>query len=410
MKTSNTSPEIRNVLVIDDSEIIIEIVTEHLKSAGYKVTSAPDGKSGLKALKQNGADIVVTDIVMPPPDGLKVLETIKKNHPEIPVIVLSGQGGLEDVKRALKLGAYDYLTKANPGIDRDDLTAAVHRAWDKLKLTREIEEYKNDLEAKVTERTRELERTKEIHYAERQISDKNKSDAFKKLEHSERKYKTLMVKASVGIATVRPGGEITALNDAFVKTLGFKFKSDLQDHSIYDNKYLRDSGVVEKILRCFEHKKEASYEIDYVGSDGKDKVIEYTLTPIQMDEHGFEVEVLFTVNDVTLERKEKERLTVEATYDGLTGLIKQEKIIPKLNSAIEHAKKNGYLLGVAHIDLDDFSKINSKYGHPAASEVLGLVGQRIKSSIQQERDLGFRSGGDEFVIVLPIVQTNLSNN
>lgn len=198
MNIEKASSNKKNVLIIDDSEIIRDIVEENLASAGFTIIKAPDGKTGLKALKQNKTDIVVTDIVMPPPDGLKVLETVKRNYPQIPVIVLSGLGKIEDVRRALKLGAYDYLTKADPGIDPDDLIASVHRAWDKVELMRENDAYKNDLEAKVTERTRELQRAKELIEKERQISDEFKSEAFKKLERSEKKYKILIAQASSG--------------------------------------------------------------------------------------------------------------------------------------------------------------------------------------------------------------------
>lgn len=202
-----------------------------------------------------------------------------------------------------------------------------------------------------------------------------------------------------GIATVSAGGQITALNHSFVNTLGFNFESNLQGRSIYDEKSLLDSGFVEKILRCLKRKEAANYENPYRGPDNLEKYIEYTLTPIQMDDHGFEVEVLFTVNDITLERKEKERLTAEAMLDGLTGLYKQDKLISEVENRINEAKEYRYLLGMVHIDVDNFSKVNSKFGHQAASEVLGLVGHRIRSSINQDRDVGFRTGGDEFAVI-----------
>ncbi len=404
MKSVEVESEKTDILFIDDDSYIREKVSRILSGGGYTVTTASDGRSGLQIFEQKLTNIVITDIRMnPPPDGLEVLGTIKKNHPETPVIILSGEGGIKDVKSALTLGAYDYLTKEEIGADPERLVAAVGRAQEKLQLTRENEAYKNDLENKVAERTAELQKVKELMLRERKISEKLKSDVFSNMhliQYSEKKYKTLISKAPSGIATINAdGGRITAVNKAFVEILGFESEKQLKNQSISDNKIFRDNGFSGNILDCFERQREYSNILPYQGPDNKKRFIEYTLTPFQIDDYGLDREVLFTVKDVTLEKEENNRLAVEAMYDATTGLFKHGKFIDSLSEEVDAAKRESYRLGVAHIDLDDFGAVNKKYGHHAASEILKLMGQRIKSSIDQNKDLGFRVGGDESAII-----------
>lgn len=388
----------KNVLFIDDDEIIRTIVSEILSSGGYVVQTATDGKSGLETFDSQPSDIVVTDIVMPEMSGLEVLRVIKKTSPWTPVIVLSGDGGLEDVKLALKLGAYDYLTKSEPAIDPESLIAAVNRAWEKLQLTRENEAYRKNLEVRVAERTQELQNANERIRREKQISDDVKLEAFRKIERSERKYKTLISEVPSGIATVT-GTYITASNNMFADILGFGSDDQSLMGDTSDNKTFVEAGFTDRILDCLERKQPYSDEKPYCGPDNKERFIRYTLTPIQLDEHGFEVEVLFTVEDITLETAEKERLAEEASRDGLTGLIIQNKFNDRLTDTIQGSKIDKFPIAVIHIDIDDFGTINTNYGHPVASEVLRLVGQRIINSTCGRRDSGFRVGGDEFAVI-----------
>lgn len=390
---------LKTVLIIDDNDYDRVWISGILSSGEYHATTTDGGKDGLRIFAEENIDIVVTDIRMPPPDGLEVLAAVKKSRPETPVILLSDAGGIEDLKLALTYGAYDYLTKKEIQTEPERLIAAVDRAWEKLQLTRENEAYKNELEKKVAERTKELEHMKELMAREMDNYKKSKSDAFQKIQYSERKYKTLMAKAPSGIATIGVGGHITALNKAFVDVLGFQSPEQLKDQSIFNNKYFIESEFTEKILFCSEQQKEHTADRPYRGPDNKARFIEFTLTPIQIDEFGLDAEVLFTVKDITLEQEEKNRLAAEAMYDGLTGLLKHEKFYERLRDRINYAIQAGKQLGIVHIDLDDFGAINTKYKHHAASEVLKVVGQRIKSSIDQDKDLGFRVGGDEFAVI-----------
>jgi two-component system, NtrC family, response regulator AtoC len=101
----------RNVLVIEDDAAARAPLCEFLASAGYEVRGAATGAEALEALAAAPADALLLDLVIPEPDGFEVLRRVRERDPKVPVIVLSALSQAEDVVRAMKLGATDYLPK-----------------------------------------------------------------------------------------------------------------------------------------------------------------------------------------------------------------------------------------------------------------------------------------------------------
>ncbi|MCF6249510.1 MAG: response regulator, partial [Desulfobacula sp.] len=111
------SPQ-KTILIIDDEISILKSLSSFFKDEGYLVLSAEDGDKGLKLFSKNAIDIVLTDLRMPKMDGLDVMEAILKHSPETPMIVVSGAGKKEDIIKALRMGAKDYITKPIEDLDR----------------------------------------------------------------------------------------------------------------------------------------------------------------------------------------------------------------------------------------------------------------------------------------------------
>ena len=82
------------ILVIDDEQYIRTALREVLEREGFEVSAASNSKQGLAMLEDQGADLVITDVIMPGMDGVATLEQIKAAHPDIPVIVISGGGNI----------------------------------------------------------------------------------------------------------------------------------------------------------------------------------------------------------------------------------------------------------------------------------------------------------------------------
>ena len=101
-----------SILLVDDEKEFIEIIAERLRQRGVAAACAFTGREALAWLKKNSAvDILILDVGMPYPDGLTVLETVKKKYPLIEVIMLTGDATVLSAVAAIKLGAFDYLMK-----------------------------------------------------------------------------------------------------------------------------------------------------------------------------------------------------------------------------------------------------------------------------------------------------------
>ena len=114
-----------NILVVDDDRIILDSLCEFLRLEGYAATPAGTISQAMTELHRQAFSLVVTDVNMPDGDGFELLALIRKNYPQTVTIVITGYGTIESAVEAIKMGAYDYLTK--PIID-DDLRLSLERA------------------------------------------------------------------------------------------------------------------------------------------------------------------------------------------------------------------------------------------------------------------------------------------
>jgi DNA-binding NtrC family response regulator len=136
-----TTPPIR-VLIAEDEEHLGTILEQFLASRGFQVTVTRDGRAALDALRGDPFDVALLDIVMPELDGLEVLRHVREDPSPPEVIIITGNGTIETAITAIRLGAYDYLSKPYRMAEIDVL---VKRAWEKRQLTRENEMLQNRL-------------------------------------------------------------------------------------------------------------------------------------------------------------------------------------------------------------------------------------------------------------------------
>lgn len=114
-----------NILIIDDEHTIRNIVKRILQHEGHRLMEAENGRDGLKCIDREPVDLVITDLIMPEQEGLETIRILKKEHPEIRIIAISGGGRIEPgryLNMAAKLGAGDTLKKP---FSRTELLSAV---------------------------------------------------------------------------------------------------------------------------------------------------------------------------------------------------------------------------------------------------------------------------------------------
>lgn len=104
----------KNVLIVDDSKTVRNLVAFILKAEGIKVTTAEDGLDGLEKLySMSEVDLILTDINMPRMDGFSFIIAVREqdSYKDIPIIILSTEGGEEDIQKGIRLGANLYMVK-----------------------------------------------------------------------------------------------------------------------------------------------------------------------------------------------------------------------------------------------------------------------------------------------------------
>ncbi len=151
-------PETRTtaVLVVDDDPFIRATTRTVLSSRGFEVLQAGNGREGLDLFRAHSPDLLIVDLKMPVMNGLDLLSRLSGVIERTPVLVISGEGGLDEAVKALRLGAWDYLVK--PIVSPEVLLHAVDKALERAALIRENEDYRLGLERQVQQRTLELQK------------------------------------------------------------------------------------------------------------------------------------------------------------------------------------------------------------------------------------------------------------
>jgi len=145
--------EKEKILVVDDEEAIREVVSTILEAQGYRCTVCSNGRLGLQAFRNDAFDLVLSDIVMPEMDGLKLLAELREEDPDVPVIMVTAMHDISIALEAIRAGAYDYILKP---FEKDQLHLSVRRALEHRQLVIENRTYQSDLEHLVAERTQQL--------------------------------------------------------------------------------------------------------------------------------------------------------------------------------------------------------------------------------------------------------------
>jgi DNA-binding NtrC family response regulator len=100
-----------NILIVDDEEVVRLSHLRSLEGSDCQTRAAEDGRQALQVMEQNPADVILLDLRMPGQDGMDVLKTIKQRWPDSEVVVITGYPCIDTAKQAVRLGAFNYLTK-----------------------------------------------------------------------------------------------------------------------------------------------------------------------------------------------------------------------------------------------------------------------------------------------------------
>jgi two-component system NtrC family response regulator len=124
-----------NILLVEDEDRLRELLSRILSLEGYRVAQAATAQAGLKQLEKEEIEVVITDVKLPDGNGIDLLGKMKGLYPIIEVIVMTAYGTIEDGVKAMKMGAFDYITK---GDGEEHIIPAVSKAMDKALLKAKV--------------------------------------------------------------------------------------------------------------------------------------------------------------------------------------------------------------------------------------------------------------------------------
>ncbi len=156
-----TQTLIPHILLVDDSEAILKMLSRLLEEKGYRVSCATSGEEALKLFRDETFNLVLVDILLPGMSGLILLKLIKEINPETDVVIVSGNASTFTAIKALRLGAYDYIVK--PIDDDAILFNVVDRTLEKQALSQENRRLVSDLSIKNQQLEASLEMMKTVN-------------------------------------------------------------------------------------------------------------------------------------------------------------------------------------------------------------------------------------------------------
>ncbi|MEL7363865.1 MAG: response regulator, partial [Bacteroidota bacterium] len=167
-------PSAGTVLVVDDMPANVGVLFDHLSQSGYTVLVAESGASALLQARHGQPDLILLDVQMPGLDGFEVCRRLK-HHPEtrhIPVLFMTALADAEDKVRGFSMGAQDYITKP---FQHEEVVARVETHLTLRRLQDELKAANADLEARVEQRTAELQAAlKEVEAMRDRLQDENR--------------------------------------------------------------------------------------------------------------------------------------------------------------------------------------------------------------------------------------------
>jgi diguanylate cyclase (GGDEF)-like protein/PAS domain S-box-containing protein len=370
------------ILTIDDEASIRESFKLFLEDYDFDVLEARNGAEGIELFRSEHPDLVLCDLRMPGIDGFDVLEALKQESPDTPIIVVSGTGVIGDAIDAIHKGAWNYLLK--PIQDMSVLNHAINQALERARLIAENQAYQEHLEAEVTRRTEALQKA---------IKELNNSHL--KLKNNEEKYRSIFENLQDVYLEMEIDGHLLEVSPSI---------SHFSD-------YCREEMVGNNIRAFFDNKSDCENLLELLKNE--EQVSEYELF---LKNHGKSIpcsvnakfqtgnslsspKICATVRNISERKHAEDQIEYLAYYDSLTELPNRRLLLNRLEQDLSRAKRYKRYGAMLFLDLDRFKNINDSLGHPIGDLLLKEVAIRLQHELRTE-DTVSRLGGDEFVMLL----------
>ncbi|OFZ67351.1 MAG: hypothetical protein A2V79_07660 [Betaproteobacteria bacterium RBG_16_56_24] len=338
-----------SVLYVEDDPDIREQLSRYLERRVGKLYTAANGMEGLEAWRRHKHDVVVTDIMMPVMDGLKMAEAIRMENPSVPIIVVTAFNETEFLLKAIDLGIDKYVIKP---INTELLLQAIRKS---------VAGVKADLEMRLAA--------------------------------------TVFDASSDAILITDSENRIIDVNAAFCEITGYS-----KEEALGQTPTILSSGRqdAERYHTLWENLKETGRWSGEAWSRRKNGELytEWLTINSVKNNHGETTHHVAIFADITEHKQAEENVHRLAHYDALTDLPNRTLFNDRFSQALINARRKRCRAAVMFMDLDRFKVINDTLGHSTGDLLLQVMTARLKDCVRQG-DTVSRLGGDEFAILLP---------
>lgn len=388
-----------NILVADDEESLRSIIAEVLTDQGYTVDTATNGKQALEKVRTGKFHVVVTDIRMPEMTGIELLEQIKKFDKNIEVVIMTSFASIDTAIKAIRLGAYDYLTK--PFEDLNIIPTVIDRTVGKLMLELEVKKLLAALKKK----------NEEIHALYTQTTQLFNTLKFDEIVHLSVQALTELSGATdvVYYNMEAQHGKLTA---------AARHAKDVTATSILPQEVAFTAPELQELAKQ-ARQPSAAFRRKVFGDAPEQACLLLPLLAEQrlygyfalaagtqpFAEEARELILQYIGNATMQAEKARLHATIEqlAVRDGLTDLHNRRYFQDTLRAEFERARRFNKQLSLVLFDVDHFKHYNDTNGHPAGDALLREVAKLFRTT-SRTIDITARYGGEEFVAIL--LETN----
>ncbi|NNF80034.1 MAG: PleD family two-component system response regulator [Rhizobiales bacterium] len=379
------------VLVVDDIVANVKLLEAKLRAEYFEVVTAMNGPAALEIIQSEKPDIVLLDVMMPGMDGIEVCRRIKGNpqHNHIPVVMVTALDSPEDRVRGIEAGADDFLTKP---VNDVALFCRV-RSLLRLKM--------------LTDELRARAETSEAAGLAEQIEAEYVQNPGRILLVDDLDMSVERIRGSLqGIYDVTPVEDPqSALFEAAENPYDLIVVSlDLEN---FDGLRLCSQ------IRSLERTRQIPVLV-LVEPDQDDKLMrgldmgvnDYLVRPVDRNELHARVKSQIRRWRYTQKLRQSVQESIElAVTDPLTGLHNRRYLETHLSGLVEKVGNRGKALTILALDIDHFKAINDNHGHDVGDRVLQEFAHRVQTEVRG-LDLVSRTGGEEFIVVLPYTSTD----
>ncbi|WP_293134927.1 EAL domain-containing protein [Okeania sp. SIO3I5] len=373
------------ILVVDDEPdlelLISQKFRKRIKQEELEFVFAHNGVEALEIIENEpDIDLIFTDINMPKMDGLTLLTKLSEiEWLTIKTVIISAYGDLKTIRKAMNLGAFDFLTKP---LDLYDLEITLNKTLNAIQHSREA-----------------LKQKKLVEQAHAELLKQQT------LRESEKRFRALIENSIDIIMILNPDGNVIYSSPSAQRFLD-NFDENNLNISIFNIIHANDRQLVKHTLqKVVKNSSEQQYikEFKIKNEQNKWQIFEAVFTNLTSDSY---IEgIVVNCHNITDRKIAEEKLLYDAFHDSLTKLPNRFLFMDRLSHAFARYQRHSQnQFAVIFIDLDRFKIVNDSLGHLAGDRLIIEVANRLKKDMHHDDSVA-RMGGDEFAILLEYVKS-----